>query len=340
MQYWLQLFQIESTDAAYLLSRLDTPAARQMLVYHHTDPPGATGQHDALRDDFLADIATVGDYPANPRKVAVANGSGHMANQGFLPDDQLISYEYSSFLVDIVGNVWAVPDGTSQLIFDGLINRIWPLPDDQLVVTVAGTLPFDNAPGGSRASMAQMDTTAVPYGDIVALHDSHCFIPTISALALDTADPFYDIAGDPGLLSLTPFDAVYYPVENQEHVAITAESRVWFLDEIRRDLSAISPPVTPVATTAMLRGIQPNPFNPWVTIRYQLFTPARVSLRIYDLAGRTVRDLVDGSLVQTGEYTATWDGRDQHGRDLASGTYLCRLETGTVVMTRKMLLTR
>jgi len=340
LQYWLQLFQIESTDAAYLLSRLDTPASRQMLLYHHTDPPGATGQHDALRDDFLADIATLGDYPATPRKVAVANGSGHMANQGFAPGEQLISYEYSSFLVDIIGNVWAVPDGTSQLIFDGLIDRIWPLADDQLVVTVSGTLPFDNAPGGHRASMAQMDTTAVPYGDIVALHDSHCFIPTISALALDTANPFYDIAGDPDLLSSTPFDVVYYPVENQEHVAITTESRGWFLDEIRRDLSVVPAPTTPFATTALFRGIQPNPFNPRVTIRYQLVSPARVSLSIYDLAGRAVRDLVDGDLVPSGEYTATWDGRDRHGRDLASGTYLCRLEAGSGVLTRKMILAR
>ena len=62
---------------------------------------------------------------------------------------------------------------------------------------VNGTLPYDSAPGGWRASMAQLDTTQAPYGDIVALHNAHCFIPTVSALDLPTSDLFFDVAGTP-----------------------------------------------------------------------------------------------------------------------------------------------
>jgi hypothetical protein len=200
LQYWLDFFQGESADAAYLLGLLDTPAARQMLLYHHTTPPGSTGENDPLRPALLADLAAVGDYPAGPRRVAVANGSGAGADQGYAAGAQIIFYEYNSILVDIIGNVWAVPDGTSQRIFDGLIDLIWPLPDTQMAVTVTGTRPYDNAPGGYRASMAQMDSTEAPYGDIIALHDNHGFIPTISALDLATEDPFYDVAGDPDIL--------------------------------------------------------------------------------------------------------------------------------------------
>ncbi len=119
IQYWLDFFSDLSTDAAFLLSRLDTPAARQLLVYHHTTPPGTTGESDPLRAAMLADFAAVGGYPAEPRKVAVANGSGEQAGQGFAAGDQIIRYEYSSLLVDITGNVWAVPDAASQIIFDG-----------------------------------------------------------------------------------------------------------------------------------------------------------------------------------------------------------------------------
>ena len=132
-----------------------------------------------------------------------------MVDQGFAPGDQIIFYEYSSLLVDILGNVWAVPDSANHIIFDGLLDLIWPFPDDQLTVYVEGTRPYDSAPGGTRGSMAQMDSTEAPYGDIVALHDTHCFIPTVSALAIDTADLLYDVAGDPDLLASTPFDAVY-----------------------------------------------------------------------------------------------------------------------------------
>ena len=106
-------------------------------------------------------------------------------------------YEYRSFLVDITGNVWAVPDQTQTRIFQGEKNLIWPLPDEYQDVNVAGTLPLDGAPGGFRLSLAQMDTTSVPYGDIQALHQAHCFIPVISALDLDLTDPFAPILADP-----------------------------------------------------------------------------------------------------------------------------------------------
>ena len=339
MQYWLDFFQVESADAAYLLSRLDTPAARQMLLYHHTDPPGSTGESDPLRADFLADLAAVGDYPALLRKVAVANGSGYMTDQGFAAGDQIILYEYSSFLVDIIGNVWAVPDGTSQLIFDGLIDRIWPLQDDQMAVTVSGTLPWDSAPGGDRGSMAQMDTTEAPYGDIVALHDNHCFTPTISALGLATSDPFHDIAGDPDLLSLTPFDAVHYPVLNQEHILITAESKAWFIDEIERPLAGVTPDPDIASLLPVLQGNYPNPFNPSTAIRFSLPAERSIRLGIFDAGGRLIRPLARG-VYPAGSNEVEWNGRDESGRRAASGVYYCRLEVGAFSQTGRMTLIR
>ncbi len=223
IQYWLDFFSGQSTDAAFLLSRLDTPAARQMLLYHHTTPAGATGVPDPLRGTFTSELSGLGDFPTQPRLVALSNGSGVGATQGFNPGDQIILYQYSNILVNIRGNVWAVPDNVSTKIFDGYIKPLF-LPAQSLVVTVSGTLPWDGAPGGSRNSMAQMDSVVAPYGDIIALHDSHCFIPTISALDISTTDPFYDIAGDPDLVSHTPFANVYVPPDNQPHITVTPEN--------------------------------------------------------------------------------------------------------------------
>jgi flagellar hook assembly protein FlgD len=47
-------------------------------------------------------------------------------------------------------------------------------------------------------------------------------------------------------------------------------------------------------------------------------------LVVYDLLGRTVRNLVDGA-VSAGEQAATWDGRTDSGVDVAAGVYVARL---------------
>jgi hypothetical protein len=321
-----------------MLSRLNTPAARQLLVYHLTDPAGSTGQPDPLRTGFLADLGAVGDYPVGPRKVAVANGSGAGANQGFPAGDQIIFYEYNSFLVDIRGNVWAVPGGGSQMIFQGLVDMIWPFPDDALNVSVSGTRPYDNAPGGWRSSMATMDSTVAPYGDIVALHPAHCFIPTISALALDTDDLFYDIAGDPDLLAHTPFDTLYYPAENQEHVTITPESAIWFRTEIERGSTAgVGPDFKMPASEVALSQNNPNPFISSTALRFSVSRSQRASLDIYNVAGERVATLLDGRIAPGGQ-EVLWNGKDDRGGEVPGGVYFYRLSTEDGSRVRRMVL--
>jgi hypothetical protein len=240
IQYWFDFFAGQSADAALLRDLLNRPAAREMLIYHYTSPPGTTGVPDPLRATWLANLAAAGDWPAAPRTVAIANGSGAGVDQGFAPGDQLILYIYDTVPLKLVGNVWAVRNAEPDTIFQGQI-RVFLITTASRTVNVGGTQPWDGAPGGWRGTMAQMDTTPNSNGDIVALHPNHCFIPTVSALALDTTDPFYDVDGDPDLLAHTPFDVVYFPAENQEHVTVTLENRAWFLDEIGLGVLATPP---------------------------------------------------------------------------------------------------
>jgi hypothetical protein len=336
VQYWMLFFAEDSADAAFLLERLGTPGSRQMLVYFYSDPPTATGESDPLFGELQADLDSLGGYPAAPRKVAVANGSGHMLDQGFSPGEQIILYEYSSLLVDIIGNVWAVPDNTYHIIFDGLMDLIWPLPDKDLTVYVDGTKPYDSAPGGTRSSMAQMDSSEAPYGDIIALHDSHCFIPTISALDLDTDNLFYDIDGDPDILAHTPFDTVYYPVANEEHIAITAESRDWFLDEISRGVLTDVPKRGMPISGVRLEPCRPNPFHSAATIRFYVPSAQHIDLAIYDIRGRRVTRLLDRT-VSPGWGSASWNGEDRRGRQVSSGLYFCTLEAGDATRVRRLI---
>ncbi len=81
----------------------------------------------------------------------------------------------------------------------------------------------------------------------------------------------------------------------------------------------------------------PNPFNPNTTIRFNLDESGPVSLKLYDARGRLVRTLVDEQRA-AGAQQAIWNGKDDRGHQLASGTYFYRLGTTAGTVTKKMIL--
>ncbi|MCC7263360.1 MAG: T9SS type A sorting domain-containing protein [Candidatus Latescibacteria bacterium] len=83
----------------------------------------------------------------------------------------------------------------------------------------------------------------------------------------------------------------------------------------------------------------PNPFNPTTTIRFSLPQPGEAELCVYNLLGQRVATLVQG-LQEAGPQVLQWNGRDEAGRELASGVYLYRLRAGGQVQTRRLLLLR
>ncbi len=83
----------------------------------------------------------------------------------------------------------------------------------------------------------------------------------------------------------------------------------------------------------------PNPFNPRTTIRYQLRVDSNVSLAVYTLDGKLVKDLAQGSR-SAGFHSEDWDGRNNAGREMPSGVYLSRLLAGGFQGVQKMHLVR
>ena len=86
----------------------------------------------------------------------------------------------------------------------------------------------------------------------------------------------------------------------------------------------------------------PNPFNASTTISFLI--PFRLAneatrLSIYNLTGQLVRVLQFETL-QAGEHRLSWDGRDDLGREVASGVYIYRLNVGEWAVHRRMLLLR
>jgi hypothetical protein len=95
--------------------------------------------------------------------------------------------------------------------------------------------------------------------------------------------------------------------------------------------------VRQVPTEFALRQNYPNPFNPTTQIAFSLPEDARVLLEVYDVAGRLVQTLMSRDQA-AGVYRVQWDGRNQAGQPVASGIYLYRLQAGSSMETRTMML--
>jgi hypothetical protein len=94
------------------------------------------------------------------------------------------------------------------------------------------------------------------------------------------------------------------------------------------------PPTGGVPSAYALYQNYPNPFNPSTTIKFELPRTAYVTLGVYDILGRQVSVLVNERR-NAGIHEVKFDGSG-----LSSGVYFCRIEAGSFVQTRKLLLLR
>ncbi len=81
----------------------------------------------------------------------------------------------------------------------------------------------------------------------------------------------------------------------------------------------------------------PNPFNPITTIEYDVPTAEHVSIKIYDIRGRLVRELVDMQQ-PAGRYKVTWDATNSVSRKVSTGIYFYTINAGDFNLTKRMVL--
>ena len=84
---------------------------------------------------------------------------------------------------------------------------------------------------------------------------------------------------------------------------------------------------------------RPNPVLSGTELAIELENPSQTSLRIYDLTGKMVRTILEGTL-SAGRHTARWDACDASGKPVASGVYYYRLEAGGLTATKQLVVTR
>jgi hypothetical protein len=90
-------------------------------------------------------------------------------------------------------------------------------------------------------------------------------------------------------------------------------------------------------STFHLNQNYPNPFNSSTVIEYNVNTPGTVSIKIYDIGGNLIGE-IDKTHNQSGNYRINWDGTNENGVKVSSGTYFYSLESGDFTTAKKMIL--
>ena len=142
------------------------------------------------------------------------------------------------------------------------------------------------------------------------------------------------VSASSGLLSQLHFKAL-----NEQAVgsAIRVDALDLFDGDARlNSIAAQGLEVTVAPEKFALLQNYPNPGNPSTVISYSLAENSEVNLTIYNTLGQAVRTLVDGH--QTANiYKVVWDGRDDSGKEVASGVYFYRLVAGKFSATKRLI---
>ena len=83
----------------------------------------------------------------------------------------------------------------------------------------------------------------------------------------------------------------------------------------------------------------PNPFNPETVIKFTLAQDCQVTLKVYNILGQVVNTVVD-EMLPAGGHSVIWNGKNEQGRDVASGVYFYRIKADDFESIQKMTLLR
>jgi hypothetical protein len=94
-------------------------------------------------------------------------------------------------------------------------------------------------------------------------------------------------------------------------------------------------PLVPKITA--MQSATPNPFRGSVALGFALAQAGRVQFDIYSVDGRRVKTVTSGAF-EAGEYSFSWDGRDEGGNAMSAGVYYARLVAGPSKFSRTITL--
>ncbi len=216
--------------------KLDSPAAKEMLLCHYTCTSSQAGPSPSY-NWFWGSMNAYG-YPTSCKKIAISNGSGYGYKQYFTPGQQIIQWHQDDgFTLEIGSKIYALYKSSSVASTD-FYGRFDPWDwFDQIDATVyeRSYYPYglDNASGGTRSTFKEL-FEKLPYrnSDDWCSYNDHCFIPTCSSLGIPISKIEQTIHNNSTVLNLSPFDEVHYAFSNEAHIEINARNKPWFIRAI------------------------------------------------------------------------------------------------------------
>ena len=134
------------------------------------------------------------------------------------------------------------------------------------------------------------------------------------------------------------FDFLEYGIQIMKNPKISYDIKIVIgeLDYVQKMSDEI---LENIPSTFSLSQNYPNPFNPVTKLDYNLPLRSKVNISIYNVLGQEIKILVNG-VKEYGYHTITWNGKDNLGREMASGVYFARITSQSFTKTRKMLLVK
>ena len=154
-----------------------------------------------------------------------------------------------------------------------------------------------------------------------------------------------------GTLFSVPYGHLAQPLIDGEISSVTLDWNVHAHDGYETTAASGGPRAITVDVSAVLSSIKeaslpkefalhnnyPNPFNPVTNIAFDLPEASEVILEIYNISGQRVRTLVNKQY-QAGRHMVQWSATNDFGQSVASGMYLYRIQAGSFVSHKKLVL--
>ena len=248
------------------------------------------------------------------------------------------------------------PDSIALMIKDYMMFNVDPLPALEGITVSGGRLNINNAvmamdtiPLGPELMVSHdsLDMLIMPaQSDTMSLVVSNAGGGTANYIAsVPDSISWIEIDNEPGTLYEGQSDSLQLIINTEglengdyygEFFVMSQQDTASVVVEITVGLDTGDEPLVRQKETTLKAG--PNPFSQ--EVRFNLFVPEQMqtTLRVYDLSGKQVANLLDRSI--GGTHTITWNGVSDAGNVLPDGVYILRLANDRNILTKKIVLQR
>jgi len=323
--------------------------------------------------DAAGNVAVVGKNYSSQIAIVVYDTDGNELWSDFLDDpDHAQSYAPNAATFDTEGNLIIAglkgqvglvhmlllkyaPDGTKlfeRLYEVGSAHRLLTDAAGNVIVTGQSWTTYDMLtmkvdPQGDPIWISVHERPGAGLGrDLRILSDGGIVVAGSDASNMRWSLVKYDADGvEEWSLTTDPGGFNNYPhmmaVDANDNIALTGSAPITTVLFTATPTATQVPAGDPVPAqaAAYLRAAYPNPFNPAITISYEIRQPGNVGIRVFDTKGMLIRTIVDGYR-SAGGFDVVWNGRDDLGKATGSGVYFVRMTADNYAISSKVTLIR